>query len=188
MTEDSAHLGSPVDPSQSGGNVGAGLVPDEDVEGRAEAAGTVGPQPEEGLVEPGGGGERRRRRARDGDTMSIEDQPTQEIRRTAPPAPMPGSLNPVDDRSTADAPESGSTEVLSLDDLFDGPRAPRIGAVPVAAERQPAASAGRVLGDAATAWRGGLDRSRAWITSGDNTVIVATTLIALLLLLAIALF
>jgi hypothetical protein len=55
MTEDSAHLGSPVDPSKSGGNVGVGLVPDEDVEGRAEAAAhTVGPQPDEGLVEPGG--------------------------------------------------------------------------------------------------------------------------------------
>jgi hypothetical protein len=55
MTEDTAHLGSPVDPADAGGNIGVGLVPDEVVEGQAEvAAHTVGPQPDEGLVEPGG--------------------------------------------------------------------------------------------------------------------------------------
>jgi hypothetical protein len=55
MTEDTAHLGSPVDPNRAGGNIGVGLVPDEVTEGRAEAAAhTVGPQPDEGLVEPGG--------------------------------------------------------------------------------------------------------------------------------------
>jgi hypothetical protein len=55
MTEDTAHLGSPIDPADAGGNIGVGLVPDEDTEGRAEAAAhAVGPQPDEGLVEPGG--------------------------------------------------------------------------------------------------------------------------------------
>jgi hypothetical protein len=55
MTENAAHLGSPVDPAEAGGNIGAGLVPDEVTEGRAEAAAhSVGPQPDEGLVEPGG--------------------------------------------------------------------------------------------------------------------------------------
>lgn len=55
MTEDSAHLGSPVDPARSGANIGVGLVPDEETEGRAEAAAhAVGAQPDEGLVEPSG--------------------------------------------------------------------------------------------------------------------------------------
>lgn len=55
MTEDNAHLGSAVDPARAGGTVGAGLVPDESVEGQAEAAAhAVGPQPDDGLVEPGG--------------------------------------------------------------------------------------------------------------------------------------
>jgi hypothetical protein len=162
--------------------------------------------------------------------MSIEDQPTQQIRRPAPPAPMPGSLGPVRDHGDpadpADPPDSGSTEILSLDDLLSGPQAPttegpsrpvdsprvepvaetptpaaetptpvapppaapRIGAVPVSAEPQRTGRAGGVLGDAASAWRGSLDRSRAWLTAGDNTVIVATAVIALLLLLAVALF
>ena len=153
--------------------------------------------------------------------MSIEDQPTQQIRRTPPPAPIPGSLNPVGDQSPQ-PPVDGSTEVLSLDDLFGAPQAattetpvtqtpvaetqapvvvtptpvappppaaPRIGAVPVGKDQRPSGGhAGRVLGDAATAWRGGLDRSRAWLTTGDNTVIAATAVIALLLLLAVALF
>jgi hypothetical protein len=55
VTEESAHLGSPVDPARAGGTIGAGLVPDESVEGQAEtAAHTVGPRSDEGLVEPGG--------------------------------------------------------------------------------------------------------------------------------------
>jgi hypothetical protein len=55
VTEESAHLGSPVDPARAGGTIGAGLVPDESVEGRAEAAAhAADPQPDEGLVEPGG--------------------------------------------------------------------------------------------------------------------------------------
>ncbi|HET7530190.1 MAG TPA: hypothetical protein VFJ98_04445 [Mycobacteriales bacterium] len=55
MTEETAHLGSPVDPADAGGNIGVGLVPDEQTEGRAEAAAhAVGPHTDEGLVEPGG--------------------------------------------------------------------------------------------------------------------------------------
>jgi hypothetical protein len=146
--------------------------------------------------------------------MSIEDQPTQQIRRPQAPTPMPGPLNPAYqppvEQSSAD---SGSTEVLSLDDLLDGPSAPapapstpvppapvasapvsrvepaapRIGAVPVRSG-QPTHTSSRLRGDAAVAWRGGLDRSRAWLTSGDNAVIVGTAMIAVLLLLAVALF
>lgn len=56
MTEQSAHHGPPPgDPSERGGTIGAGLVPDEVSEGQAEtAAHAVGPQAGEGLVEPGG--------------------------------------------------------------------------------------------------------------------------------------
>ena len=151
--------------------------------------------------------------------MSIEDQPTQQIRRPQAPTQMPGPLTPAYqppvEQSTAD---SGSTEVLSLDELLDGPAtpapstpvaatpvattpvaptptysrpepaAPRIGAVPVASGEPTTGGNSRLRGDAAAAWRGGLDRSRTWLTSGDNAVIVGTALIALLLLLAVALF
>jgi hypothetical protein len=61
MTEQSAHsAGAPVsgpgaDPARRGGTIGSGLVPEESVEGAAEAAAhAVGPQPDEGLVQPGG--------------------------------------------------------------------------------------------------------------------------------------
>lgn len=61
MTEESAHsVGAPTggpgaDPANRGGRIGSGLVPEEAVEGAAEtAAHSVGPQQDEGLVEPGG--------------------------------------------------------------------------------------------------------------------------------------
>ncbi|HET7312649.1 MAG TPA: hypothetical protein VFJ17_15130 [Mycobacteriales bacterium] len=156
--------------------------------------------------------------------MSIEDQPTQQIHRpTTPPAPLPGPLSPANPQPATPTDEtfdSGSTEVLSLEEIFDrqtttqAPQrpveqpptarvtaapvapapvtapvaAPRIGAVPVRSAQSTGESRNRVLGDAAQAWRGGLDRSRTWLTSGDNAVIAATVLIAVLLLLAIGLF
>jgi hypothetical protein len=61
MTEESAHsiaapsAGRGSDPATRGATIGSGLVPEEAVEGAAEtAAHSVGPQPAEGLVEPGG--------------------------------------------------------------------------------------------------------------------------------------
>jgi hypothetical protein len=61
MTEDSAHSataplsGPGADPAERGGTIGSGLVPEVSVEGAAEtAAHSVGRQPHEGLVEPGG--------------------------------------------------------------------------------------------------------------------------------------
>lgn len=61
MTEQSAHstggplYGEGADPARRGGTIGSGLVPEESVEGAAEAAAhAVGPQPDEGLVQPGG--------------------------------------------------------------------------------------------------------------------------------------
>lgn len=134
--------------------------------------------------------------------MSIEDQPTQQIRRPVTPAPMPAPLSPaaagpVSTESDTSA-GAGSTEILSLDDLFESPRAvatqppapaaPRIGAVPVSKASAAGNSRGRRGADAAKVWRDGLERSRAWLTSGDNAVIAATAVIAVLLLLAIAVF
>jgi hypothetical protein len=47
--------GPGADPANRGGTIGTGMVPEEAVEGAAEtAAHAAGPQPDEGLVEPGG--------------------------------------------------------------------------------------------------------------------------------------
>ena len=61
MTEESAHgvpappSGAGSDPARRGGTIGAGLEPEEAIEGAAETdAHSAGPQPHEGLVEPGG--------------------------------------------------------------------------------------------------------------------------------------
>lgn len=62
MTEQSAHgvpappYGEDSDPARRGGTIGAGLEPEEAIEGAAETAAhsSAGPQPHEGLVEPGG--------------------------------------------------------------------------------------------------------------------------------------
>ena len=61
MTEDSTHgapaplTGAGSDPARRGGTIGAGLEPEESIEGAAEtAAHTTGRQPHEGLVEPSG--------------------------------------------------------------------------------------------------------------------------------------
>lgn len=57
VTEDSAHsvpAASDSDPAGRGGTIGAGLVPEEAVEGAAETAAHTSGQPHEGLVEPGG--------------------------------------------------------------------------------------------------------------------------------------
>jgi hypothetical protein len=141
--------------------------------------------------------------------MNIEDKPTEQIRRPATAAPLPGPLQPGRQQPSApatdDSAESGSTEVLSLDDVLDGPvtmpastlppaaasppAAPRIGAVPVGTTDQRTDDGhGARRADAVAAWRGGFDRSRAWVSSGDNVVIAATAVIALVLLLAVALF
>ena len=57
MTEESAHsvpAGGDTDPARRGATIGAGLVPEESVEGAAETAAHTAGQPHEGLVEPGG--------------------------------------------------------------------------------------------------------------------------------------
>ena len=174
--------------------------------------------------------------------MSIEDQPTQQIRRPQPAAPMPGPLSPTEAQPAAPPvsdPNDGTTGVLSLDDIFEAPAATagpeaavaatpapatapepepapepappvasaqpvaapapvtspaapaagqrRIGAVPAAPARRQPGRVDRLRGDGAAAWQGGLTRSRDWLSAGDNAVIVATALVALLLLLVVAL-
>lgn len=73
MTEEAPHgvpapvAGRGADPANRGGTIGAGLEPEESVEGAAQQAAqeaaqegaqssahAAGPQPDEGLVEPGG--------------------------------------------------------------------------------------------------------------------------------------
>jgi hypothetical protein len=57
MTEQSAHsvpADPNSDPAHRGATIGAGLVPEESVEGAAETASHTARQPHEGLVEPGG--------------------------------------------------------------------------------------------------------------------------------------
>jgi hypothetical protein len=143
--------------------------------------------------------------------MSIEDQPTQQIRRVPPAAPMPGRMNPPGPPPAApppvEHPNDGSTDVLSIDDLLDAPSTtgspdtmatppappppstpPRIGAVPATSNARGRGLTDRLRGDGVAGWQDGLTRSRAWLATGDNTVIVATAFVALLLLLAVALF
>ena len=57
MTEESAHsvtASRDSDPARRGATIGAGLEPEESVEGAAETAAHTSGQPHEGLVEPGG--------------------------------------------------------------------------------------------------------------------------------------
>ena len=60
MTEETAQTvtaptsGHGSDPVARGGTIGAGVVPEESVEGAAETASRPLDQPHEGLVEPGG--------------------------------------------------------------------------------------------------------------------------------------
>ena len=54
--------------------------------------------------------------------MSIENQPTQRLRRPSEP-PMPGSLDPTRPQPTVEPASDGSTDMLSLDNLFEEPQA-----------------------------------------------------------------
>ena len=157
--------------------------------------------------------------------MSIEDQPTQQIRRPQSVAPVPAPLDPTEAQPAAapvDEPTAGTTDVLSLDDIFEAPPAAprpeaavppaptpaptpasarppaptpspapatarRIGPVPATPARREPGLVDRLRRDGAAAWQGGLTRSRDWLSTGDNAVIVATAFVALLLLLVVAL-
>jgi hypothetical protein len=110
--------------------------------------------------------------------MGFEDQPTQQIRRTPAPAPMPGPMNPAGSDDT--------TGVLPIDELLgpQGSQEPRQEAPP------PVAPAADAPAPATPARRTGLQRGvtsgREWVVRGDNGVIVATVLITLMLLLCVA--
>jgi hypothetical protein len=170
--------------------------------------------------------------------MSLEDQPTEQIRRVQPAAPMPEPMNPAGPPPATsppgENPNDGTTGVLSIDDLFEAPSTtaspaatttppapqvtttappsagpppagstpvgpapatpaapvdgrPRIGAVPAAPTGRGRGVTDRLRGCGVAGWPG-LTRSRDWLTTGDNAVIVSTACVVLLLLLAVALF
>ena len=166
VTEDSPHLGSQFDPARAGGTVGAGLVPDEVTEGRAETTAHAA-----------------------GDTMSFENEPTQQIGRPPSTSPLPGPLNVAGTPDT----ESDTTEVLSLDQLFDAhqqptpPPAPETQALEAPAPRQSGPSrADRLRSDVTSAATATWARSRDWLTPADTALVAATVLVTLLLLGVVA--
>ena len=157
--------------------------------------------------------------------MSFEE-PTQRVRRPdaaaeAPTTALPGPLN-LAEESPRDA--SGTTDVLSLDELFDGQtpstepagstepahratvdEAPTWTAMPVVSVRSepvampdrdatpaapagttPAPLGGRVRSDATAAWEAAVRRTRAWLAHDDNGLTLATALVAVILIIAIA--
>jgi len=116
--------------------------------------------------------------------VSFEDQPTQQIRRTPPPAPMPGPLNPAGNDDT--------TGVLPIDELLgpQGSEPRQETTAPVAPVAETPASA-VAPATPATPARGsallrGVTSGREWVVRGDNGVIVATVVITLMLLLCVA--
>lgn len=183
--------------------------------------------------------------------MSIHDDSTQQLRvprpeAEAPTSRMPGPLDltdsgastgtgsgadvgtgwpdpPSDDTVAEPAAPAERTEVLFLDEIFDGPaptaeaaapapaapaaaEAPTWTAMPVVPVRSepvhaydaPAATdsptggragtAQRLRADAQAAWVGTVRRTSAWLGSGDNAVILLTTLVAILLIVVVAAF
>jgi hypothetical protein len=133
-----------------------------------------------------------------GGDPELDDAPTQQLPVAAP---LPGPLNPAQ-------PQGGDgTQVLSVADIFAaddsavGTAAPAAPVAPAVAPALPRAAAPprdrtpapprtqpvrhRVQRDAATAATLASRRTRDWITAGDNGVVLATILVALLLILAI---
>src|SRR4051794_506453 len=52
--------------------------------------------------------------------MSIEDQPTQQLRRPSdPPTPEPSNSTRVQPAARAESPDDDTTDVISLDNLFE---------------------------------------------------------------------
>jgi hypothetical protein len=125
----------------------------------------------------------------------------------APTTALPGPLNLA---GSQDAGANGTTDVLSLDELFDGQsppdasptvdEAPTWTAMPVIPVRsepltpagaaapggaQPAPLGGRVRTDAAAAWKGAVRRTRAWLVRDDHGLTLMTALIAVILILAV---
>jgi hypothetical protein len=149
--------------------------------------------------------------------MSFEE-PTQRVRRPeavedAPTSAAPGPLNLA---GRTDADDSSTTDVLSLDELFDGqpdpaaaePTAPSTLAeaptwtampvVPVRSEpvrpldadaapsQEPSPLGGRVRSDAAAAWDGAVRRTREWLARDDNGLTLTTALVAVILIITVS--
>ena len=130
--------------------------------------------------------------------MNIEEQPTQQLRSTPPPTPMPGPLNVAGEARETDPDDlDDSTEVLPIDQLLgttgSAPVAPIFGADPTPAQtaRAPAASSSlidRLRADTTSAARVGWTRSRDWLRQSDNLLVAATVVITLMLLGVVAAF
>ena len=155
----------------------------------------------------------------------MTEDPTQRIIRPdshagyaadAPTTAMPGPLNLTGEREPAG--DASTTDVLSLDDLFDtepapteaptaSESAPTWTAMPVVSVRSepmtsaPAAPApasaasgtapaagSRLRSDAAAAWDDTVRRTRAWLARDDNALMLLTTFVAVCLILAVAAF
>jgi hypothetical protein len=141
-----------------------------------------------------------------------DDAPTQQIRRPAPPAPLPGPLDLTGSSRGPDRTPADTTEVLSLDELMDGaasppvaapapplpppaappaPPLPPLVAAPApapAARRGPPPARDRLRADATAALAGAGRRTEDWLRTGDHALIVATAVIAMLLLVAVGSF
>jgi hypothetical protein len=143
----------------------------------------------------------------------MTEDPTQRIYRPghhsrdaadAPTTAMPGPLNlaAAPDDTAAD---SSTTDVLSLDELFDGQqaaptwtampvvpvRSEPMTPAPVAPARPPAArpaARSRLRSDAAAAWDDAVRHTHAWLRRADNALMLLTALVAVCLILAVAAF
>lgn len=132
-----------------------------------------------------------------------EDEPTQELRRTPPQAPMPGPLNPAQAPRT----EPDPTGVLPLDELLDGgdeepvavphaasPRPP-MPVVPVRSSTDARSEPGgygqvadRLRADTAAVLSGATTRTVQWMRHDDNGLMIVTSLMAALLLAVVFAF
>ena len=137
------------------------------------------------------------------------------IRPDAPTTAMPGPLDLAGSSQPSET-DASTTDVLSLDELFDSPPpAPQRPAqsgtaqtwtampvVPVRSEPMTPAPAAptpgraasapplgdRVRSDAAAAWDDTVRRTRAWLARDDNALMLLTALVAVCLILAVAAF
>ena len=101
----------------------------------------------------------------------------------APPVAVPPPPPPVPARPVPPTPATPATPAA--------PAAPPTAHPATHATPRPATPAGpsvtdRMRSDAAAAWSAGVRRGRTWLDTGDNAVIAATTFVAVLLLVMVA--
>jgi hypothetical protein len=97
--------------------------------------------------------------------------------------PPPPTAEPP---SAADAPTWTAMPVVPVRSEPVTPARPQPEPPPQQRQRQRSAVAGRVRTDAAAAWSGGMRRSKDWFRRGDNTLIVLTAVVAIILIVAVS--